>query len=737
VIGVPSDNICNHVVNYEIQDDTVVINDSDDGDDDDEKKAAGLGVDEKIEATAPKKKKKDQCRSELFKPGRKVKKGRSGAIAATTATATATEWIPKSVYPRLILFHRIKDLFRRPGFAAAIEHWRTRPRIEGTILDVYDCSMWAKYQHVDGVPILGNKYNLVFGCAIDWMQPYTHTMHSSGTIFLSIQNLPRSQRFLPCNISVAGVMPGPKEPHVVHYILQPSIEELVLLYQNGLLVHVENEIEPITIRCCLFSINCDLPAKAKVAGHSGHAAINGCAHCIQQFEHCSMSKKCIIKCSIDAVRSRDREVKEIPWPRTLIKYEKRTKDDHRAAIKRWNAAPNKTQRAAVKKDTGLSYTELIKLSYFDTIEQLTLDPLHLLYLGVAKHVMKHYVEIGVFSDLQLYKMQQFMNELIIPESHGRMAGKIGTANPKAAFADVLGAEYRHWVLHWSEGAMRNAGVAGEHLDIWLLFCHACSYMDGPVIRLVDLEHAHNLLEQFHYEFQEKYANVCVPNFHYLLHIVDSIKQFGPFPAFWNMTYEHLNGVCGKIPNNHRQIEVQYMRRMSYLSQSERLLIELHRRQPTYPIIHCTSRDRRPIGVMDYSHQQIIVHRYLNSKDVVGNGSEILPGRGLDLSKKKGQKVELANDSLMLHDLKLFYDKVKPYYKWHISNQMEVYDQYDLGGYRLTSIKRNPQRAYTYLAMQGVIYVPISLKSKDFISINCFMKRKGMKAKVKVNGQHMY
>jgi hypothetical protein len=116
---VPSDNICNHVVNYEIQDDTVVINDSDDGGDDDEKKAAGLGVDEKkIEATAPKKKKKDQCRSELFKPGRKVKKGRtrhSGAIAATTATATATEWIPKSVYPRLILFHRIKDLFRRPS----------------------------------------------------------------------------------------------------------------------------------------------------------------------------------------------------------------------------------------------------------------------------------------------------------------------------------------------------------------------------------------------------------------------------------------------------------------------------------------------------------------------------------------------------------------------------------------------------------------------------------------------
>ena len=52
-------------------------------------------------------------------------------------------------------------------------------------------------------------------------------MYSVGAIYLTIQNLPRSERFKVENILLIGVIPGPKEPkYNINSYLTPLVVEL-------------------------------------------------------------------------------------------------------------------------------------------------------------------------------------------------------------------------------------------------------------------------------------------------------------------------------------------------------------------------------------------------------------------------------------------------------------------------------------------------------------------------------
>lgn len=54
---------------------------------------------------------------------------------------------------------------------------------------------------------------------IDWFRPYKTTTYSVGEIYLVIVNLPREEHFLPENVIICGVIPGPCEPKKKHQSL--------------------------------------------------------------------------------------------------------------------------------------------------------------------------------------------------------------------------------------------------------------------------------------------------------------------------------------------------------------------------------------------------------------------------------------------------------------------------------------------------------------------------------------
>ena len=124
-------------------------------------------------------------------------------------------------------------MIKRKDFFKKCELWRTRQQHPGIYSDIYDGKIWAEFQDPDGIPFLSLPYNYAFQLNVDWFNPYKHTKHSEGAIYLSILNLPRQERYLQENIILVGVIPGPKEPSLhINSFLKPLVTELINLWKG-------------------------------------------------------------------------------------------------------------------------------------------------------------------------------------------------------------------------------------------------------------------------------------------------------------------------------------------------------------------------------------------------------------------------------------------------------------------------------------------------------------------------
>ena len=81
-----------------------------------------------------------------------------------------------------------------------------------------------------------------------------------------ILKFPRSVRFKPENIVIAGIIPSPKEPNQVamNSYLRPLVKELNMLFTEGMTVEFGSEIKKVFVE--LIASVCDLPATAKAWG---------------------------------------------------------------------------------------------------------------------------------------------------------------------------------------------------------------------------------------------------------------------------------------------------------------------------------------------------------------------------------------------------------------------------------------------------------------------------------------
>ena len=67
----------------------------------------------------------------------------------------------------------------------------------------------------------------------------------------------------------------------------------------------------------------------------------------------------------------------------------------------------------------------MRLPYFDPIRFITVDPMHCLFLGIAKWIVKRiWVDMGILTSIELSSIQQKMSKFQVPADLGRIPGKI-------------------------------------------------------------------------------------------------------------------------------------------------------------------------------------------------------------------------------------------------------------------------------------------------------------------------
>ena len=248
----------------------------------------------------------------------------------------------------------LQNLALKPGFIEKCESTRNMFCSSG-LSDVFDGRIWKIFQEVDNKPFLSAQHNYGLLLNIDWLQPFEHTTHSVGVIFLVVLNLPRSIWFKRENVIMYGIIPGPTEPSLnINTFIAPLVSDLLDLWK-GIELQVPYSSSTVMLRCALLGVACDLPAAKKTCGFLSHSATLGCSKCYYRF----------FDGHGNANYGGDFERE---------KWQLRSNSKHRADIKKVCQCSTKTSRAKAEMELGCRYSALLDLPYFYPITMMMIDP---------------------------------------------------------------------------------------------------------------------------------------------------------------------------------------------------------------------------------------------------------------------------------------------------------------------------------------------------------------------------
>jgi hypothetical protein len=422
--------------------------------------------------------------------------------------------------------------FAERGILDECEHWRMRNQCLNVFSDVYDGNIW-KNKFKD---FLSAPYSLLVSLNIDWFQPFKHLTYSVGAIYLSIFNLPRHLRNRIESIILVGIIPGPKEPKLtLNSYLTPLVTELKNVFTQGFKV-VNSNGQTLTIRVALGCVNCDIPASRRVCGFLAHSANLGCNKCYKKFYPVPNAERANYS-------GFDRE-----------NWELRTNEKHRRDCKNLEQAKTVNSLRAKESQLGARNSVLLSLPYFDPIQFCVIDPMHNLFMGTAKTMMKVWLDKGVLTFRKMAEIEKKMQMFRIPGEVGRLPCNL------ANFSGFTANQWKYWITVYSSIVLK--GVVPEpDYNCWLLFVRACSLLlHGSLVKeMIDL--ADEFLSLFCSRFEQLYGEEsCTCNLHLHLHLRDCILDYGPPHVFWCFSFERYNGILTTYHTNNRDIEKQLMKR---------------------------------------------------------------------------------------------------------------------------------------------------------------------------------
>ena len=436
---------------------------------------------------------------------------------------------PFKTYSYYSVVKGLRKLLERPGIPELITEHSKRVGKHQVLSDITDGKIWKEFEVIDGKPYFDNpnNYGLMLNC--DWFQPFKHFQYSVGVIYFVLLNLPRAIRFKRENVILAAVIPGPAEPSLtINSYLDPIVNDLNKLWKGI-------EVGGKTIHAALIAVGCDLPAARKIAGFLSYNANKGCSRC-----YCEFSR---------GFGNNDYS----GFNRSL--WLPRSNEQHRENVAELQAIHTKTNRAKKESELGCRYSSLLKLTYFDPVRMVLIDPMHNLFLGTAKHMIHNvYIKQGLLDKKAIDIIHERIEMVILPPNLGRMPTQIDSR------ATFTAEQWKNWSIYFSIFCLRGL-LSDSQMECWRHFVLACRYLCKKKLTEADITIADSLLLRFCSRTERLHGpNVITPNMHMHGHLSECIRDYGPLHAFWLFSFERYNGLLGAQPNNNRSIEMQLIKR---------------------------------------------------------------------------------------------------------------------------------------------------------------------------------
>lgn len=219
------------------------------------------------------------------------------------------------------------------------------------------------------------------------------------------------------------------------------------------------------------------------------------------------------------------------------------------------------EREAKEAELGCRYTVLLQLPYFDPVRMAVIDPMHNLFLGTARRMMKIWKEAKLVSDKELEEMQTMINKFEVPSNVGRIPHKIGSK-----FGGLTADQLRAWTTVFSVYLLNDI-LPKEDLECWRHFVLAAQLLCSKSLKITDVKIIDKYLLQFCQGVEKLYTKkVITPNMHLHCHLAECVYDFGPIYSFWCFSFERYNGLLGSYTSNKKDVEIQIMNH--FVSHSE-------------------------------------------------------------------------------------------------------------------------------------------------------------------------
>ena len=214
----------------------------------------------------------------------------------------------------------------------------------------------------------------------------------------------------------------------------------------------------------------------------------------------------------------------------------RTNEEHRSEAQEILLEDTLQGREYKQTKYGTRYTELMQLEYFNCTRFTIIDPMHNLFLGTAKHMVKNiWLPNKKLKQADLKSIQVTIDSMKVPSNMGRIPNKIASS-----FGSFTSDQWKLWTVMYSEFTLKEF-LPSEDYKLWLFFVKACRILTAPIITIRSLGEAHSFLMQFCKKFESMYGQMEVtPNMHLHTHIINCVLDYGPVHNFWLFSFEHFH-----------------------------------------------------------------------------------------------------------------------------------------------------------------------------------------------------
>ncbi|GET53938.1 hypothetical protein GLOIN_2v1786147 [Rhizophagus irregularis DAOM 181602=DAOM 197198] len=337
--------------------------------------------------------------------------------------------------------------------------------------------------------------------------------------------------------------------HKINHYLAPIIDELKSLWEGVTLNKTYECQEGKRIRAALILVSCDIPAARKICGHI--SALVSCHRCEKKANYENRQH------NFAGINEMDE------W------FTCRDLAQHRQDAIGWRRCNSDAARKRFVKQTGVRWSELLRLPYFDPIRFITIDPMHCLFLGIAKWIVRRlWIKNGVLTTHILKTVQKKMDEFKVPADLGRIPGKVDCGD---GFSNFTADQWRIFFTIYATVSL------WEHLSendrkILVNFVRICSISVSRIVEVDFMREAHQWLINLVKLIEENYGrDKITPNLHLSLHLCECSLDYGPLYTFWCFSFERMNGMLGSFPNSRRKIEPEIMRRLMFDNQISNII----------------------------------------------------------------------------------------------------------------------------------------------------------------------